>query len=79
MFLECSRSTQCFLTIFTYDRNLLSQSVMLSFPSLALKGFKMRTSEPLEGHSEELKGRKEAALIGGLRVVFMQAASWHFS
>lgn len=39
----------------------------------------MRTSEPLEGHSEELKGRKEAAPIGGLRVVFMQAASWHFS
>ena len=52
---------------------------MLSFPSLVLKGFKTRTSEPLEGCFEELKGRKEAALAGGLRVIFIQAAPWHFS
>ena len=48
--------------------------MMLAFPSLVLKGFKMRTSEPLEGHFEELEGRKEAALEGGLSIIFIQSA-----
>ena len=34
----------------------------------------MRTSEPLEGRFEELEGRKEAALEGGLSIIFIQSA-----
>lgn len=34
----------------------------------------MRTSEPSEGRFEELEGRKEAAVEGGLSIIFIQCA-----